>query len=83
MIIKLFEFGPLLSSIIIVLSIGALIGGILAITRKYFVIAMIGAVIGIIAGFFTLIGIVLGLVALILLLISKDEFESKPKEVKY
>jgi len=83
LIIKVFEFGPLLSSIIIVLSIGALIGGILAITRKYFVIATIGAVIGIIAGFFTLIGIVLGLVALILLLISKDEFESKPKEVKY
>ena len=83
LIIKLFEFGPLLSSIIIVLSVGALIGGILAITRKYFVIAMIGTVIGIIAGFFTLIGIVLGLAALILLLISKDEFESKPKEVKY
>jgi len=83
LLIRVLEFGPVLSAIIIMLSIVALIGGIMAIARKYFIIAVIGAVIGTIVGFLSLIGFVLGIVSLVLILISKDEFESKPKEMKY
>jgi len=83
LLIRVLEFGPVLSAIIIMLSTVALIGGIMAIARKYFIIAVIGAVIGTIVGFLSLIGFVLGIVSLVLILISKDEFESKPKEMKY
>ena len=83
LIIKIFNFAPLLSSIIFISSIIAATGGIVALMRKYFFLAIIGSIFGIIAGFFTLIGIPLGIAALILLLLSKEEFEVKPKEVKY
>ena len=46
----------------------------LALLRKYFVFAVVGAVCGIIAGFFSIVGIPLGIIALVLLLISKEEF---------
>ncbi|MEA2054891.1 MAG: carboxypeptidase-like regulatory domain-containing protein [Candidatus Thermoplasmatota archaeon] len=81
--IKVLEFGPTLSVFIIALSVAALVGGVMAIARKHFVIAFIGAVLGTIAGIFSIIGIILGIVALVLLILSKEEFETGPREVKY
>ena len=83
LIIRIFELGPLMSAFIIAMSVAALAGGIAAITRKHFIIALIGAVLGTISGIFTLAGIVLGIIAIVLLLISKDEFETEPREMKY
>ncbi len=83
LLMRVLELGPLLAASLTVLSIVALVGGIMAIIRKYFIIGVIGAVVGTIAGLFTIIGFVLGIIALALIIVSKDEFESKPKEVKY
>ena len=83
LIIKIFDFAPLLSSVILISSIIAAIGGIAALLKKHFIIAAIGSIFGIIAGLFTIIGIPLGIAAIILLLLSKEEFEVMPKEVKY
>ncbi len=74
MIVTVLELAPVLAGGILALSIVALIGGILAILRKYFVVAVVGAVCGTIAGFFSIVGIPLGIIALVLLLISKEEF---------
>ncbi len=82
-LIKVLEFGPILSALIILFSTVALVGGIMAIMRKHYTIVFIGAIFGIISGIFTIIGIILGIIALVLLLLSKEEFEAKPKEVKY
>ncbi|MFO8133847.1 MAG: carboxypeptidase-like regulatory domain-containing protein [Thermoplasmatota archaeon] len=68
------DLAPVLAVGILALSIVALVGGILALLRKHFVIAVVGAVCGIIAGFFSIVGIPLGIVALVLLLISREEF---------
>lgn len=68
-----------ISSLVLVMSIITGIGGIASLMRKYFPMTVIGSV----TGFFTIVGIPLGIIALVLLLISKDEFESEPKEVKY
>ena len=68
------DLAPALAVGILALSVVALIGGILALLRKYFVFAVVGAVCGIIAGFFSIVGIPLGIIALVLLLISKEEF---------
>lgn len=68
------DLAPALAVGILALSIVALIGGILALLRKHFAVAVVGAVCGIIAGFFSLVGIPLGIIALVLLLISKEEF---------
>jgi len=83
LIIKVFDLRVALSAFIIAMSTAALVGGIAAIARKRFGIALIGAVLGTISGMFTVVGIVLGIIAIVLLLLSKDEFESKPREVKY
>jgi uncharacterized Tic20 family protein len=77
LIIKMFEFGPVLSAFIIIVSVVILMGGIMAIARKYFIISFIGAVLG------TIVFIPLGIAALVLLILSKEEFETGPKEVKY
>ncbi len=73
------DYAPWISSIILVMSIISGIGGVASLIRKYFPITIIGSV----AGFFTIIGIPLGIIAIVLLLLSKDEFESKPREMKY
>lgn len=74
MIVTVLDLAPVLAGGIVALSVVALVGGILAILRKHFVVAVIGAVCGTIAGFFSIIGIPLGIIALVLLLISKEEF---------
>lgn len=64
----LFGGGVLCGAVVLVLGIVAILGGIFAIERKNFAIALIG-------GIFTVPSI-LGLVGLILLAVSKDEFTS-------
>ena len=83
LVIKVLELGPVLAVIIAILSVGALIGAVMAFLRKHFPIAVVGAVCGIVAGFFSIIGIPLGIVALILLLLAKEEFQGAPTEMKY
>jgi hypothetical protein len=61
-------FGVLCGAIILVLGILAIFGGIFAIQRKNFAIALIGAI-------FTVPSI-LGLIGLILIAVSKDEFKT-------
>ena len=61
-------FGVACGAIILVLGIVALLGGIFAIQRKNFALALIG-------GIFTVPSI-LGLVGLILIAVSKDEFKN-------
>lgn len=63
-----FAGGVLCGAVVLVLGIIAILGGIFAIQRKNFAIALIG-------GIFTVPSI-LGLVGLILLAVSKDEFTS-------
>lgn len=61
------------SIVIVILSVFPLLGGLFAVKRKYFGIAAIGAVLGIIAtGFF--VGSILSIIALILLTLSRNEF---------
>ncbi len=52
----------------------AIIGGTIAFTRKHYMLAMVGAVFAII-GLGFLVGSVLGLIGIILLAMSKQEFE--------
>ena len=64
---------PMMAVAIIIISIPSLIGGIFCFIRKYRIIAVVGAVFGIFSvGFF--IGTVLSIVALILILMSKEDF---------
>jgi hypothetical protein len=73
-----------ISTFLLITSIIAGIGGITALMRKYFYVALLGAVFGIIAGFFiVIIGSFLGVAALIVLILSKEEFKRKPMEIKY
>ncbi|KYK29735.1 MAG: hypothetical protein AYK23_04970 [Candidatus Proteinoplasmatales archaeon SG8-5] len=60
--------------IFIIFSILALLGGIMAITRKSWGFAVVGAIFGLLTIGPYGLGFVLGLVALILIIISKDEF---------
>ena len=83
LLVQVLELGPILAFIIISLSVVALVSAILALMRIYFPIVVIGAVCGIVAGFFSIIGIPLGVVALILILLAKEEFKSAPTEIKY
>jgi len=74
LMLTVLDLAPALAAGILALSLVALVGGILALLRKHFVIAVVGAVCGIIAGFFSIVGIPLGIIALVLLLISREEF---------
>jgi len=61
------------SIVIFILSVFTLLGGIFALKRKHFGIAVIGAIMGIPAiGF--LIGLILSIIALIFLVLSRNEF---------
>jgi hypothetical protein len=84
--VKIFEevkdMLPIFSAIFIAFAIIALFGGIFSIHRKYFAIAIVGSIFGILSfGFF--IGTILSVAALILILLSKEEFGEKPNEVKF
>lgn len=57
----------------ILFGLGSIAGGIFAIGRKNFGLAVVGAVVGML-GFGLVIGFLLGLIALILIAISKSEF---------
>jgi hypothetical protein len=59
------------AALIIIFSIVSLIGGISAIQRKRFGLAAVGAILGI----FTIIGAIFSLIALFILIISKEEFQ--------
>jgi hypothetical protein len=59
------------AALMVIFSIVSLIGGISAIQRKRFPLAAIGALLGIL----TLIGAIFSLIALFILIISKDEFQ--------
>ena len=58
----------------IILSIIVLVGGVMAIKKKNWAFALIGSIIGLVSvGFY--LGSLLSLIALILIVISKDEFK--------
>ena len=61
-------------AICIVFGIIAIIGGVFSLMRKHFALAIIGAVFGLL-GMGYIIGAVLALVALVLIIMSKSEFE--------
>jgi len=70
-----FDILPIFSAAIILLSIPPLIGAIFCFLKKYAVVAIIGAVFGIFSiGF--IIGSILSIVALILILLSKEDFKA-------
>jgi len=70
-----FDILPVFSAAIIILSIPPLIGGIFALMKKFEIVAIIGAIFGIFSiGF--IIGSILSIVALILLLLSKEDFRA-------
>ena len=52
----------------------AIVGGVIALTRKHFALAVVGAVFGFL-GMGFIIGGVLGLVGLVMIILSKSEFE--------
>ncbi|MDD5778444.1 MAG: hypothetical protein PHU95_03235, partial [Candidatus Thermoplasmatota archaeon] len=81
--IRIFEMGPLLAAVLATLSTVALVGGIMALLRRHFIVALVGGVCGIVAGFFSIVGIPLGIVAIILLLLSREEFQGEPVEMRY
>jgi len=83
LIVRVLELGPILAGVVIILSAIALAGAIMALMRIHFPIVVLGAVCGIVAGFFSIIGIPLGIVALILILLAKEEFQGTPTEMKY
>jgi len=83
LIVRVLELGPILAGVVIILSAIALAGAIMALMRIHFPIVVLGAVWGIVAGFFSIIGIPLGIVALILILLAKEEFQGTPTEMKY
>lgn len=70
---RVFELIPLIFSVFMMLSIPPLVGGITCIMKKYMAMAVIGAVCGILAMGF-LVGSLLSIVALILIIIARDEF---------
>ncbi|RLF31322.1 MAG: hypothetical protein DRN07_07425 [Thermoplasmata archaeon] len=70
---RIFELLPLIFSMFVVLSIPPLVGAICCIMKKYMVVAVIGAVCGILSMGF-LVGSLLSIVALILIIIARDEF---------
>jgi hypothetical protein len=61
-------------AISLVLSIMAIIGGIMALMRRMFPLAIIGAICGMFSFSFFGIGFVLGLIGLILIAVGKDAF---------
>jgi len=70
---------PVFATAVLIISFLPLIGAILCFMKKYFVIALITSIFGIFSiGFF--VGSILSVVALIIILLSKYEFEG---EVKY
>lgn len=82
--VKMFDMvtGVICPIIFVIFGVFALLGGILSIQRKHFAVAIIGSVFGILSfGFF--IGSILSIAALILILLSKEEFGEKPNEVKF
>lgn len=58
----------------ILFGLGSIAGGVFAIQRKHFALALLGAVVGML-GIGLLIGFLLGLIALILIAVSRNEFE--------
>ena len=69
---------PFIAFTIIILSFLPLVGSIFCFLRKYYVVAIVGAIFGIFT-FGFLFGSLLSIVALILVIISKDEFGSEAK----
>jgi len=67
------------AAIILVFGIIALLGGIFAITGKSWTLALVGSVLALISGGFYWIGSIMGLVALILIAISRHEFPGEQK----
>ena len=61
--------------IAIVLCVVAILGGIMAMMKRLFPLAMIGAICGMLNGGFFGLTFFIGLIAVILLAISKDAFE--------
>ncbi len=70
---RIFELLPLIFSVFVVLSIPPLVGAICCMMKKYMAVAVVGAVCGILAMGF-LAGSLLSLVALILIIMARDEF---------
>lgn len=62
-------------AIFIIVSIIVLLGGFFGVTRKHWGIAIVGGVLGIFVGLPMLIGSVLSLIGLILVAVSRKEFE--------
>ena len=70
---SIFDAMPVIFSLVLILSIPPLIGGIFCFLKKYDMIAIIGAIFGIFSvGFF--IGTILSIVALFMILFHRDEF---------
>lgn len=70
---SIFDAMPIIFSLVIILSIPPLIGGIFCFLKKYDMIAIIGAIFGIFSiGFF--IGTILSIVALFMILFHREEF---------
>jgi hypothetical protein len=67
------------AAIVLVFGIIALLGGIFAITGKSWTIALVGSVLALISGGYYWIGSIMGLAALILIAISRDEFPGERK----
>ena len=64
--------------LVILFSIGAIIGCVTTIKRVYFHISVIGAILGIFSfGFF--VGFIISVAALVLIMLSRDEFENGTK----
>ena len=62
------------SGLDILFGLASIVGGIFAIQRKYFALALIAAILGML-GLGFVIGALIGLIALILIAVSKAEFE--------
>ncbi len=73
------KFLPVFSYAVITLSFLPLIGGIFCLMRKHFIIVVVSSVFGIFS-FGFIVGSLLSIIALILVLLSRDEFE---EEIKY
>ena len=64
-----------------IFSIFALLGGVYTIKRKRFSIGIVGACLGILSCGLLIIGPILSIIALILIISSKDEYESRKSSV--
>ncbi len=64
------------AALIIIFSIFAILGGIYALKRKKFGIALLGAVLGL----FTILGTIFALVAVLILALSRNEFNGEPEK---